>query len=516
MIYQRTVVIQTTKGSKNFGNTKRMIPRSFASYWITIMFLLLTTACTEQVKQAEPINRLPHIYPDYIGVTIPEGIAPLNFHVLEPSIEKVDIHITGSQEGELHVQDQWAKFNIKEWRKLTKANQGGSLNIQVQAKRKDGQWQVYKDFKIYVSENPLEDYGLTYRRIQPGYEVGGNIGIYQRDLHSFEEIPLMQESAVPGRCFNCHTPNRTNPEVFTLQVRGEGGGTLVQKDGVQTWYNTKTEQTKAAGSYASWHPDGRYCAYAANAVHQSFFVGKDRNIEVYHSFSNIVVLDTQTGELIVSPLLNTEALEIFPAFSADGKTLFFSTSENCNVPAEYEKVKCSLCAIPFDAETGSFGNQVDTLLHGPTTDKSYIQARPSYDGRWLMYVRAERSNFPVSQKEADLWLMDLQTGKVRSLDEANSPQTESYPNWSSNSQWFVFSSKRQDGLHSWAYIAGIDKEGKVTKPFLLPQENPLKYYRNMFDSFNCPDFTSTQVDFDVRIARENLFSNDRVQVKIKE
>ena len=516
MIYQRTVVIQTTKGSKNFGNTKRMIPRSFASFWMTIMFLLLTTACTEQVKQAEPINRLPHIYPDYIGVTIPEGIAPLNFHVLEPSIEKVDIHITGSQEGELHVQDQWAKFNIKEWRKLTKANQGGSLNIQVQAKRNDGQWQVYKDFKIYVSENPLEDYGLTYRRIQPGYEVGGNIGIYQRDLHSFEEIPLMQESAVPGRCFNCHTPNRTNPEVFTLQVRGEGGGTLVQKDGVQTWYNTKTEQTKAAGSYASWHPDGRYCAYAANAVHQSFFVGKDRNIEVYHSFSNIVVLDTQTGELIVSPLLNTEALEIFPAFSADGKTLFFSTSENCNVPAEYEKVKCSLCAIPFDAETGSFGTQVDTLLHGPTTDKSYIQARPSYDGRWLMYVRAERSNFPVSQKEADLWLMDLQTGKVRSLDEANSPQTESYPNWSSNSQWFVFSSKRQDGLHSWAYIAGIDKEGKVTKPFLLPQENPLKYYRNMFDSFNCPDFTSTQVDFDVRIARENLFSDDRVQVKIKE
>ena len=178
-------------------------------------------------------------------------------------------------------------------------------------------------------------------------------------------------------------------------------------------------------------------------------------------------------------------------------------------------MKCSLCAIPFDAETGSFGNQVDTLLHGPTTDKSYIQARPSYDGRWLMYVRAERSNFPVSQKEADLWLMDLQTGKVRSLDEANSPQTESYPNWSSNSQWFVFSSKRQDGLHSWAYIAGIDKEGKVTKPFLLPQENPLKYYRNMFDSFNCPDFTSTQVDFDVRTARESLFSNDRVQVKIK-
>jgi len=61
---------------------------------MTLLFIL--SACTEQVKQAESINRLPHIYPDYIGVTIPAEIAPLNFQVLEPSIEKVDVHITGT------------------------------------------------------------------------------------------------------------------------------------------------------------------------------------------------------------------------------------------------------------------------------------------------------------------------------------------------------------------------------------------------------------------------------------
>ena len=42
------------------------------SLFIIILFIL--TACTEQIKQAEPINRIPHIYPDYIGVTIPAGI----------------------------------------------------------------------------------------------------------------------------------------------------------------------------------------------------------------------------------------------------------------------------------------------------------------------------------------------------------------------------------------------------------------------------------------------------------
>lgn len=290
---------------------------------------------------------------------------------------------------------------------------------------------------------------------------------------------------------------------------------MVQKDGVQTWYDTKTDSTRAAGSYASWHPSGRYCAYAVNAVHQSFFVNKERNIEVYHDFGDVMVLDTETGELILSPLLQTEDTEIFPAFSADGKILYFSTSRKCNVPAEYEKVKCSLCAIQFDADKGSFGNKVDTLLNGPAADKSFVLARPSYDGRWLMYCTANRCNFPVSQKESDLWLMDLKTRQTRPLKEVNTPESESFHNWSGNSRWFVFSSKGEDGMYSRAYLASVDDNGRVTKPFLLPQRNPRKFYRNMFDSYNCPDFTKVKVDFDVRTAREKISSGERKKVKIK-
>lgn len=154
----------------------------------------------------------------------------------------------------------------------------------------------YQDFKIYVSPYALDDWGVTYRRIAPGYEVGGNIGMYQRDIHTFDEYAMLQESAVPGRCMNCHTPNRTDPSRFTLQIRGEGGGTLVQTDGKQKWYDTKTDSTKAAGSYAYWHPSGNYCAYATNAVHQSFFVGTGQRIEGYHNFSNVVLLDVNKDE----------------------------------------------------------------------------------------------------------------------------------------------------------------------------------------------------------------------------
>ena len=471
-------------------------------------------SCSSGPENPTLVSQQPAIYPDYAGVTIPANIAPLNFNFADETIDGMDVIVKGSKGGELHVNGDWADFDIDEWHALTEQNQGGKLSVTV-CVEKDGQWTQYKDFDILVSETRLDDWGLTYRRIKPGYEVGGDIGIYQRELSSFSEYAIITETVVPGRCFNCHTANRTNPDRLTIQMRGEGGGTMIQKDGHQMWVETKTDSTKAAGSYSYWHPQGDYVALAVNSVHQAFFTGTGQRIEVYHTFSNVAVLDTRTNELILSPLLQTDDLEIVPAFSHDGKWLYYSTSKPCRVPAEYEKVKCSLCRIAFDAEKGVFGETVDTLLNGPATDKSYVLARPSYDGRWLMYCASSRGNFPVSQNDADLWLMDLKTGENRELKALNTPQSESYHNWSENSRWFVFSSKREDGMYTKLYLATIDEQGRVSKPFLLPQRHPRKFYREMMDAYNCPDFTKSKVELDAHEAYRQVFDNKREHVKIR-
>ena len=493
---------------------KAMMRQATTILVAVLVAVLLAVGCTKQPENPVQSDRLPEIYPDYIGVTIPANIAPLNFNMSDEAIEQVDVMVNGSKGGKLHANGKWAEFDIDEWHTLTKQNIGGKLTVTVCA-RKDGRWLQYKDFTINVSPYPLYDWGLTYRRIKPGYEVGGDIGIYQRDIHSFEEYAILTETVVPGRCFNCHTANRTNPGRITLQMRGEGGGTMIQKDGHQTWVETKTDSTKAAGSYSYWHPQGDYVALAVNSVHQSFFTGTGQRIEVYHKFSNVEVLDTRNNELILSPLLQTEDLEIFPAFSHDGKWLYYSTSKPCRVPAEYEKVKCSICRIAFDAEKGEFGESVDTLLNGPATDKSYVLARPSYDGRWMMYSASSRGNFPVSQDDADLWLMDMKTGESRELKEVNSDKSESFHNWSENSRWFVFSSKQEDGMYTKLYLASIDDNGRASKPFLLPQRNPRKYYLEMMDAYNCPDFTKKRVELDAHEAYRQVFENEREQVKLK-
>ena len=482
--------------------------------WL-IVYSLLVVACSSEPKGLGRVGTLPEIYPDYIGVTIPADIAPLNFNLMDDTFDCMYVVAFGSKGGEIHSKGQYADFDIDDWHALTEQNQGGKIIFTVQVETGGNRIQ-YDDFDVFVSKDRLDDWGLTYRRIKPGYEVGGDIGIYQRDIHSFDEYAILTETVVPGRCFNCHTANRTNPNRITLQMRGEGGGTMIQKDGQQKWVETKTDITKAAGSYSYWHPAGDYVAMAVNSVHQSFFTGTGQRIEVYHRFSDVEVLDTRSNELIVSPLLFTDDLEIFPAFSADGKYVYYSSSKPCRVPAEYEKVKCSLCRIAFDAEKGAFGETVDTLLNGSATDQSYVLARPSYDGRWLMYCVSSRGNFPVSQDDADLWLMDLTTGESRELSEVNSPKSESFHNWSENSRWFVFASKREDGVYTKLYLASIDDQGRVSKPFLLPQRNPRKYYLEMMDAYNCPDFTTTKVEIDAHEAYRQVFDNIREQVQIKE
>ena len=106
-------------------------------------------------------------------------------------------------------------------------------------------------------------------------------------------------------------------------------------------------------------------------------------------------------------------------------------------------------------------------------------------------------------------------GQGVELAGANSDDTESFHNWSLNSHWFVFSSRRENGVYSMPYIAFLDEKGQAGKPFLLPQRNPKKYYQEEMDSYNCIDFTREKVQLDAREVHRKVFENKREQVKIR-
>jgi Tol biopolymer transport system component len=190
--------------------------------------------------------------------------------------------------------------------------------------------------------------------------------------------------------------------------------------------------------------------------------------------------------------------ESFPVFSPDGKWLYFITAKRQVYPTDYDKERYDLCRVAFDEKTGRIGATVDTLIHASREEKSVTWPRPSYDGKYIMYTRADYGYFSIWHDESDLWILDLETGETRSIDEVNSGRAESFHNWTANSRWFLFTSRRDDGLYTRLYFSCIDDAGRATKPFMLPQRDPKTFYRRLMYSYNTPDFATRAVKLDSR------------------
>ena len=490
--------------------------------WVIGVGCWMLASCAETVSDAKQENAQPQIYPDYIGVTIPVNIAPLNFNMADEEALRIDAVITDSHGHTLHSQgEESVDFDLDDWHALLGDNRGDSLSVTVSAKYDDG-WHTYRSFPLYVSPDSI-DYGLCYRLIEPGYEVWSKMGIYERDLSSFDEHALIENTQFEG-CVNCHSFNRGNPADMSLHIRGPHGATLLRHSIPNTQhptpntqqftaYNTKTSQTLGFCVYPYWHPSGRYIAYSTNATSQLFHSADHNRIEVFDTASDLQVYDVEKNELILSPLVKQDSIyETFPVFSADGRSIYFCAARavggNLQSP-KLDSIHYNLCRIDFDPTTGTFGDHIETIVDAEALHKSVSFPRPSYDGRFLCYTLSDYGQFSIWHHEADLYLLDLTTGESRPMAGANSDDTESFHNWTANSRWLVLSSRRDDGLFTRPYFCHVDSQGVVSKAFMLPQRNPRRFYRDCFLSFNVPEFIIAPTRFDGRDASRIINDTSR-------
>ncbi len=480
--------------------------KNIVSYFLLSLYTILWVACTHSVTEpqsATPLNRLPDIFPDYVDVTIPPQIAPLRF-MLRHAPEEAIVCISHEKEKMVCQASGKEGFLIdeKQWNYLVQSAIGKALEVKVY-EQKEGAWQVYDSFHWYVSGDSIDPY-LVYRLIEPGYELWNQMGIYQRRLTDFKESPIITNDLTGHNCMNCHSFPNQNPQQMTLHMRGPRGGTYLFQSGQITKLSGKINEQIPSLVYPSWHPSGDFVAFSTNQTRQAFHMNDRNRIEVFDYTSDLLVYDVQRNEVITTPqLFSNQAFETFPHFSPDGKTLYFCTAEAQKMPEDFQKVRYNLCSIPFDPETRTFGNQVDTLFNGKQAAKSVSFPRVSPDGKFLVFTLSDYGNFSIWHKEADLFLANLQDGTIIPLEAANSNDVESYHSWSSNSRWLVFSSRRVDGLYTHPHLIHIDAEGKAGKPFILPQPNA-SYYTSFMKSFNIPEFVKGPVEYPIHdIARSS-------------
>jgi len=470
--------------------------------------LLALGSCSDDLSKSKMMNENALIYPDYSGITIPCNIAHLNFSVRVPGEKYVAIYSIGEQE-QFRISSDNGAISVPEgkWESLLNEANGKEFGIDIYVKT-GSSWLKYPSITNKISSDSIDSY-LVYRLIEPGFETWNKMGIYQRNLSSFDETPIMENTMSDGNCMNCHSFCMNNNSTMLFHMRADHAGTYIFKNGAIEKLDTKTDSTLGPGVYPSWHPNGNYVAFSTNRIVQTFHAIPDKKIEVLDTLSDVIVYNIQEHSISTIPAISSKTrLETFPSWSPDGRSLYFCSAKSVS-PKEYEKIKYDLLRISFDPEKNIFGS-VDTVFKAAAIGKSVSFPRISPDGNFVLFCLSDYGNFSIWHPESDLYLLNLETNEI-TKPEINSSQTESYHTWSSDSRWLVFSSRRIDGLYTRPYFSHMDDDGKFSKPFILPQKDPL-FYDRFFKSYNIPELVRSKVNLDPRIISGELSKNP---IKVK-
>ena len=467
---------------------------------LILSIVMLIASCQPKPGDERKMNdRLPSIYPDYTEVTIPQNIAPLNFLVKEKGCDAVEVVVAPNDKSHIsdhsiviHARGNEVVFDMDDWKTTMKENAGKSVQVTVTA-RIEGEWIQFKSFNWNITTEEIDPF-LTYRLIEPDYEIWNHVELRERCLENFEERNISTYKLVENRCMNCHVYANQNADLSMFYLRGENGGAILNRKGTLQKLGIKTDDMISGSVYFAFSPNGRYITFSTNVIIPAFHTNPSKRLEVYDKASDVYVADLETNTILRNDLLcDSLAFETFPTFSPDGKYIYFCSAPHVELPFEIHQLQYSLCRIGFNEADGTLGTTVDTVFNASIAQRQEIapakasvcHPKISPDGSYLLYTVADYGTFPIWHPEADLQMMNLQTGKIDQLAIVNSHKSDTYHSWSSNSRWFVFASKRDDGLYGKPYFCYIDKNGIAHKPFCLPQKSPA-FYDQFLKSFNAP------------------------------
>ena len=409
--------------------------------WNFTGFLICNLAVLFSCKSAdeeERVKDLPSLFPDYVNVSVPYNIAPLNF-LLKDCSGQIEVRLSSSSSDYTFIGNEGKiRFPQNEWAELLKKEKGGVIKVNVKA-QKDGKWIVYPSFKWEIKAEAIDDY-IIYSKEVPGNVPNLNKSLTRREMASFSEKEIHKEQPF----FYAKFPEK-------VSFRG-----------------------KKRGNFGVYVMDSLFVSYIS--------VFPDKRRENIGLHSSVLLADFSNEQYKVLPDSISSGGEIsFVDLSFDSRKLFYCVSSGSVDPDSILSLKYDLMSRDINPADLSVSGIPDTVASMPAASVSYPSSSP--DGNYIAYTV---SGFGASSEwhdDSDMRLMNLHTGTIDSLQIVNSAnKADIVRGWSSNGRWLMFSSKRDDGFYERVYFSYIDSTGMAHKPFMLPLLDA-SYYNNMMEIF---------------------------------
>ncbi len=479
---------------------------------VYVVFVMFLASCSDNYKNATETNKTPVISPEYHGSTLPPNIAPLNF-IIKENGSKFRVEISGENGKPIVISQSSPKIKIpiNDWHELLDANSGRTINIDILSFA-DKKWNKYNSIEHQISNDTIDPV-LVYRLVYATYLKWNKMGIYQRNLTSFDETSIIENSSTDNGCMNCHTFSKNNPSKMAMHFRIVHPGTMVWNNGKLTKTNTKTDETMSAGIYPAWHPDGIHIAFSTGKISPHLTTRSNKPVDVADKASGLFVYNSEKNTITTSAEISTSRRESMPEWSANGKYLYFTSAPEA-LKGDDESLlhnRYSLMRIAYDPIADKLG-KAEMVINADTLEKSISMPAASPDGKFMVCALTDYGYFTIFHQNSDLYLINLETHVLKKM-ELNSNTAESHSSWSSNGRWIVFSSKRSDGVLTRPYISFIDSTGNAHPPFLLPQEDP-EMYDLLQANYNRPDLVTGKVELS-SIEIRNLVMGEAQNVEVE-
>lgn len=484
---------------------KHLYRMRFVVFCMAVTTMMLMTSCSGSREESIDTGTRADIFPEYYDLTLPPNIAPLNFVINEAGSRfRVEIGTGHGKPIKIGQRSPTIRIPLREWQVLLEENKARNIYLEISV-YSEGVWKKYRRIEHQIATDPIDPY-LAYRLVHAVYLKWRDMGIYQRELSTFKESPVIENSSTGHGCMNCHSFANNDPSKMLIHFRILHPGTLIWSGGELKKIDTSTPSTLSAGIYPAWHPGGKFIAFSTGKISPHLTSRRNKVVDVADRESDLMIYDLEKNTVLTSPAISTSRRENMPVWSPDGRTLYYLSAPEAIAGNDKSLLHShySLMRIAYSTKLNTWG-EAELVLDADSTGMSISMPAISPDGKYMVCSMSDYGYFTIFHRQSDLYLIDLETKAFRKL-ALNSSHAESFSSWSSNGRWLVFSSKRMDEVFSRTFIAYIDEDGNTHEPFVLPQKDPTIYDR-LLANFNLPQLVTGKIELSPEEIRNKVLED---------